>query len=70
MGSKEVLVNLKNFDSWDYKHYSLRQEEAEVCIAALEKDAGDVAIIECKSCGTPLRDYYNFCPNCGKKVVE
>ena len=36
MRTIDVLSNLKNFDCWDFKGYSMCKEEAEICIAALE----------------------------------
>lgn len=32
-----VLHNLKDFDDWDFRHYRMTKEEADVCIEVLEK---------------------------------
>lgn len=71
MGFKEVLSNLTNFDCWDFKHYSLRQEEAEMCIIALEKCLDNKkAIYSCPYCNTPVRDTYKYCPECGELQIR
>ncbi len=36
----EVLTNLKNFDCWDFKSYSLSKAEAEAIIDLLDKPKG------------------------------
>ena len=36
MRAIDVLANLKNFDCWDFKHYPLTKDEAEVIIQILE----------------------------------
>lgn len=33
----DVLTNLKNYDSWDYKNYPLSKEEATIIIKACER---------------------------------
>lgn len=33
----EIVVNLKNFGGWDFKHYPLTKEEADYIIYALEE---------------------------------
>lgn len=37
MRAIDLITNLKNFDCWSFKHYPLSEEEAAVCIEALEK---------------------------------
>ena len=37
MGTKEVLVNLENYDLWDFYDYKLCQKEAAVVIEALRE---------------------------------
>lgn len=39
MTTREVLVNIKNFDMWEYASYKLSQDEAAVVIEALEEKA-------------------------------
>lgn len=39
MTVREVLVNIKNFDMWEYASYKLSQDEAAVVIEALEEKA-------------------------------
>ena len=36
MRTVEVIHNLKNYSGWDYKHYPMPKQEAEVCLEALE----------------------------------
>ena len=71
MGFKEVLSNLTNFDCWDFKHYSLRQEEAEMCIIALEKCLDDKQTASrCPHCGKAIRNTFEFCPYCGRRTID
>lgn len=37
MTPKQVLVNIKNYDLWDFFDYKLTEKEAAVVIAALEE---------------------------------
>lgn len=39
MTAKEVLVNIKGFDMWEFANYKLSQDEAAVVIEALEEKA-------------------------------
>lgn len=34
----DVLSNLRNFTCWEFKHYPMRKEEADICIEALENE--------------------------------
>ena len=44
MRAIDVLTNRKNFDCWSFKHYPLSEEEASVCIKALEEMAKNTEI--------------------------
>jgi len=46
MTPKDVLNNLKNFNSWDFKGYTLNKAEADECIKALDDRSRFVAIQE------------------------
>ena len=35
MKPEEVLINLKNFELWDFADYPLSKREAQVCVKAL-----------------------------------
>ncbi len=39
MTAREVLVNIKGFDLWEFSNYKLSQDEAKVVIEALEEKA-------------------------------
>lgn len=63
MTNNEVLCNLTNFDMWDIKHYSMCEEEAEVCIKALEGNSCDHCkhkgnVHPCVNCARMCGDYF------------
>lgn len=82
MESFEVLANIKNWNSYDIKGYSLNKAEAEACIKALEKATpknprrGEKLfrqpIWECPECGAVYVDkkanWHDFCPFCGQAI--
>lgn len=37
MTAREVLVNIKGFDMWEFANYKMSQDEAKVVIEALEE---------------------------------
>lgn len=37
MTTKDVLTNLSNYSCFDFKHYPMSKEEADVCIEALKE---------------------------------
>lgn len=78
MEAFEVLSNIKNWSSYEFKGYDLSKAEAEACIKALEKATPknprhySEYIWKCPECGAAYsdetEDLHNFCPACGQAI--
>jgi uncharacterized OB-fold protein len=73
MTPEGVLHNLKEYESWDHSHYSLRREEAEVIIPLLEKASKKKPInhVKCPECGRRFAygEETSYCPDCGQRLA-
>ena len=78
----EVLTNLKGFDCWDFKNYSLSKAEADAIIDELERPRQILSswrilvkpiiarhYYRCDNCNCDYMTPYYYCPNCGAKMV-
>lgn len=77
----DVLNNLRGWVLWP-QSYHLSEDEAKTCIEALEQQKtghwittrtfmhdGEYYCDKCK-CDSPNNEKWDYCPNCGAKMVE
>ena len=85
MGKIEVLNNIKGWVAWDFQAYKLEKTEADIVIAALEKQRplrlddekiGTFTVSgNCKSCGNAIisnkqgEGVTNYCRWCGQRIT-
>lgn len=75
MEAFEVLTNLKSFDCWEFKSYSMSKAEADAIIKELDKPKGNwkhsgilKGVYSCSLCNCLANIPHQFCPACGSRM--
>lgn len=67
--AKATLLNLKNYDAYDYESYHLRKEEAEVCIEGLESILSTNKVIPLKKIVDNLTEDFSISEGYARDLI-
>lgn len=71
-GQIGIMTKQRVVEAWNTRHErtcKLIRQEVELPESLKDCDI-EINVYECSECGEPAFSNYNYCPNCGARVVE